>query len=37
MNKRIEDYDKILPIVEVYRGVQGEGLPVARGDVDFES
>ena len=25
MNKRIEDYDKVLPIVEVYRCVQSEG------------
>ena len=25
MKKRIEDYDKILPIVEVYRAVQSEG------------
>lgn len=25
MNKRIEDYDKILPIVELYRCVQSEG------------
>lgn len=25
MNKRIEDYNKILPVLEVYRCVQSEG------------
>ena len=30
MRKRIEDYNKILPIVEIYRAVQSEGSRIGR-------